>query len=306
MLDVKLGFDVSTLTEYVKQDTSLISRAVLGGDTVRLIPNIYKNVPYKQRINQLSTDGLIQARVSCEVPTSSGTTSLLEKDICVVPLGVYENIDATNLKQFVWGLQQRPGYNQDIPFESYYITQKVLNIQNQIDKMIWGSQAKSSSAFEGLKHMFDNDTDVKTVSFDITNTGKTFSDWNSAIMSMLSKFDEAYQYRDDVVLFIPTKYYDRLINLAFMSNMIHVPPTKGQLWEYPGTPTSLKIKATPNITGNYMALGTLSNMHFATDLFGEETQASVKEIDYIRCKRFEADFTAGVAYGYGDLWVIAE
>jgi hypothetical protein len=302
------NFDVSGSVAWVNgNNQDLVSKASLEAITAKMIPTKITNCKYKSYVNYMETDAYFQAQITCpsSILYGSGTTAMLNKEISVVNLTVADNLSPESLNHYNTQLSLKPGYNKELPFAAYYCTEKVLKIQEGIEKMIWSSTVASSQKFSGLKYLFDNDADVLDSTIYLSASGSTYTaaQWNTLIKGMLGQLPTEIQFRDDMTLFMNPLHYNMLCNALFMNNFYNFNNTESKKsFKYPSLP--ITVVETPGITGNFMALTPLMNLIWACDLDNEESKFNLEYSN--RCVTFTADMKLGVNYFWGAYVALAQ
>lgn len=227
-----MGFDVSSLTDYVSQDKlKLISKAILGGRTMKIV-NLQTGVKGKVGINILDVDPIIYKSGTAGF-TASGTTTLTQRTLDVQ--GLKSNLD-WNIDDLVSTYQSenlKPGaIGTDIPFEEDLANGIAEKISERIDNLIWdgytdaGLRSGQKTLFNGLlQHIEAESGSVITASTRSNYTGsstcvKAVDDLVAAFLNDNDAVNDAMA--DDLTLFVSFEDYNTLKTAYIDANLYHV------------------------------------------------------------------------------------
>lgn len=299
-----MAFNVTALTGWVNENNQdLLAQAILGSETAQLI-SILPGVKYKQTLKYLTTDAIIQAG-GCGY-NASGTTTLTDKEVSVVSLKVQEDICPDDLETTSLQLSMNPGKNKSIPFEKQWADLKVKNLQTALETMIWSETSGSTVKCSGFKYLMDNDADVLDYSFDPSVTGKTASDYMTAIYAMVNKLGVEVKSKSDLTLLVNYTTFNLIIQALIVGNLYHIDLTGSNglnPFVFPGT----NVKVVPiSKIGDYMVLTPSSNLILITDLLGEEDKIKVWWSEDNQILKSTIDFKIGVNYYWGNEIVLAQ
>lgn len=301
-----MAFNVTGLGTWINENTQdLISAAILESTTISTV-TLMPGVKYKEQIKFLEADSLIQAS-ACGTPTTSGSTTLTDKDIEVKSLMVYETTCPEDFSKTSLQLSMKPGYNTEIPFEQQYADLKVKNLQKSIETMIWSATAGSTVKCEGWIYSFANDTDVVDKNFDWTATGLTASDYLGQVYTMTNGLPEAIQNMTDLTLYV-SPAISRQMNQAFViAGNYHIDATASDgnsAWYFPGT--NISVKPTAGLVGiTSVVLTPASNLIVATDLQNESEQFKLWYSEDDLLVKFLQQFKLGTSYYFGEYVVLS-
>lgn len=299
-----MAFNVAALTGWVNENSQeLLTQALLGSQTAELI-TVIPGIKYKQTIKYLETDAKIQAG-GCGY-TTSGTTTLTDKELSVVSMKIQEDLCPDDLEATSLQLSMKPGKNNSIPFERLWADRKILQLQTALETMIWSSTAASSIKCNGFKYLLDNDADVHDYSFAPCATGKTSSDWLAAIYGMFNHLSPETQSKNDLTLFVSYTTFNLIVQALVIGNLYHIDLSGNsgtQPFIFPGT----NVKIVPiKAIGCFMVLSPASNLIIGTDLLSEGDQLKVWWSEDSQIVKSTADFKYGTSYYWGDEIVLAQ
>ena len=302
-----MAFNVGGLTKWVNDNSQeLITAAVLEAETAKYI-TVIPGIKYKQRLKFLATSAPFIAG-GCGW-SSTGTTTLTEKDLLVTSLRTTEVLCPDDLEQYSLQLSMKAGKNTAIPFEQLYAQTKVQQIQKNLEMMIWANDAADTIHFEGFTHMMNADSDVVDKSFNWSGTTFTASDYTTAIFAAYNGLPAEVRNADDLKLFIGHDAYARLVNAYFIANLYHVDVTAQDgksTFKFPGI-ANLEIVPVNGLNGTrYGIMTPAGNLIYAVDLMnGDEKIESWYSQDNQEV-RTVANFKAGVSYYYGTYIVLQQ
>ena len=143
-----MAFVVNTLPDYVEQHKGeLLSKAVFGFETREYV-NIMTGVKYKEALNILATDPVLQSR-TCGFD-ASGNVDFTQRVMTVAPYKVNMSLCEEDLRK-KWMNDQlvvKAG-GEVLPFEEKITDNIVKGVQKQLENLIWNA-TKASDAFDGI------------------------------------------------------------------------------------------------------------------------------------------------------------
>ena len=157
-----MGFTVNTLPDYVEQRKGeLLSKAVFGFETRQYV-NLMTGVKYKEALNILATDPVLQAR-TCGFD-ASGNVSFTQRIMTVAPYKVNMTLCEEDLRK-KWMNDQlvvKAG-GEVLPFEEKIADNIVKGVQKQLENLVWNAST-AVDGFDGLLTIANAEADVKDVS----------------------------------------------------------------------------------------------------------------------------------------------
>lgn len=288
---------------------TLLEKEILAGETIAAIET-YPNVSYISKLKYLSTDALFQA-ATCGF-TTSGNTTLSDKDVYVKNYQVAESLCPQDIKDTSLALSMKAGWNTELPFEGQYMTLKSKEIAKKIESMLWNN-ASGATEFGGFLEQFDADSDVTKTVFNFTATGITDSQLIAGYYKILNSIPEEALGFDDLTLFLGHDAF-RKLNQAFL-NTNNVQLTKFDFngvdyFNFPGF-EQVKIKpvhglnATAN-TAKRVVVTPASNLLYVCDMVSEQDNSKMFWSDDSQLLKFITRFSVGAAYKFGSYIVVSK
>lgn len=298
-----MAFNVAGLTNYVNQNTDLITKAVLGAETIQngnitIIPGI----KYKERLNYIATEVPFMAESCGWTSGGSGTTTLTEKDITVVSLKNQQELCPSDLDKTSQSLKMKPGYNTSIPFEGLFANYYVENITSGIETMIWANAAASSTKCAGWLYTMLADADVNdvtTIYLSASGSTMTGAQWLAAFWSMYNNLPVKYQGVSDLTLYMGHELYNRWAQAMVVANYYKDYDVK----MVPGTNVSIVPVNGLNST-NHIVLTPASNLIVGVDQLGEDEKVNIRWDDSNEIVKVSAHWKIGTSYYFGDAIVL--
>lgn len=303
-----MAFDVTGLGTWINENKQdLISSAILDANTIQSV-TLIPGVKYKEQIKYLEGDALIQA-ASCGTPTTSGTTTLTDKDIEVKSLMIYEETCPEDFNKTSLQLSMKPGWNTEIPFEQQYADIKIKNLQKNIEEMIWSSTVSGTTKPNGWVYLFENDSDVNDLTtFDWSATGNTASDYIGEVYAMVNELPDEVQSMTDLTLFVSPAISRKMSQALVVAGNYHIDLTKqdgNNDWMFPGT--NVLVKPTNGLVNQDVAVLTpASNLIIGTDLQNEMEQFKLWYSEDDLNVKFLQTFKIGTSYYFGDYVVYSK
>lgn len=306
-----MAFDVTGLGDWVNENSQLlISKAILEENTIANV-SLMSGVKYKEAIKFLETSPIIQA-YACGTPTTSGTTTLTDKDISVVNLMIYETLCPEDLAKKALQLSLRPGMkgSEEIPFEQAYTDLQIKNIGKQISDMIWSATAASTVKSQGFIYAAENDATVHDRTFSWGNTG-TSTQFMNEVYGMISALPASIQNATDLTLFVGPEI-SRKMQQAFVIGGVanvnfttyDVSKSGNDTWYFPGT--NVLVRPVNGLAGaNAVMLTPASNLIVATDLESDFESFKLWWSDDDQLVKFLTKFRIGVDFYFGDYIVLS-
>lgn len=303
-----MALNVLDLTTYVDENKmALIKKMVLGGRTLRFI-NVQPDIKSSATINIINSDLVAQAG-SCGF-NDDGETILTQQTLSVCPLKVNESICLDTLEQYYTQKMMRPGsYNEQIPFEEIFSSEKADKINALIDDLIW----KGDTSLTGQTNL--NLCDGFGVLAEVTfsgsvvngNTSSATAITASNIIALIDDMNAVVPTdilgMDDLTLFVGYDVYRTYALALRNANLFHYTGAENQGEDYsqliPGT--NVRVVAVRGLNGtNQMFLSSASNFYFGTDLLSDAEEFKIfysADFDEVR---FRAKWKQGVQFAFPD------
>ena len=309
-----MGFDVSALSNYTKENEALlVTSSVLGAKTAALIKsagNVMVGVKSAEKINIMDTDAIFQDGASCGF-NASGATTFTQRTVTPGKIKVNEALCPKDLQSKYLQKALPTGSMYDsIPFEQEYSDKKAKTIAAQLETALWqgdtGSANVNLNKFDGLVKLIGAASGVVAANASTYISGAPLSSITAA--NVISIFDGVYKAipakvvaADDMTIFcgqdLFRTYTIALKNSGSFNYQIDVKADSE--FVLPGTTIKVVSVAGLNGTNKIYALR-LSNMFLGTDLLNEEEKFEIfyaKEADQVR---FVSEFKMGVNVAFPD------
>lgn len=225
-----MAFIVSSLPDYVEQRKGeLLQKAVLGFETRQYV-NLMTGVKYKEALNILSTDPVIQTR-TCGFD-ASGNVSYTQRVMTVAPYKVNMSLCEEDLRK-KWMNDQiivKAG-GEVLPFEEKITDDIVKKVNSQLENLIWNA-TDASNGFDGLLTIANAEASVIDVA-------KGTSDFETA-MSVYHAIPA--EILDKAEIFVGLDQFRSIRTEITASNLYHYPAdaVEKNTIILPGTDTKLR------------------------------------------------------------------
>ena len=309
-----MGFDVSALANYTKENEALlVTSSVLGAKTAALIKsagNVMVGVKSSEKINIMETDAIFQAGGTCGF-NASGSTTFTQRTVTPGKIKVNEALCPKDLEaKYLQKALPTGSMYDSIPFEQEFADKKAKTIAAQLETALWQGDTSSVNVnlnkFDGLVKLIGAASGVVAANASTFISGAPLSSITAA--NVISIFDGVYQAipakvvaADDMTIFcgqdLFRTYTIALKNSGSFNYQIDVKADSE--FVLPGT--TIKVIAVAGLNGtNKVYAMRLSNMFLGTDLLNEEEKFEIfyaKEADQVR---FVSEFKMGVNIAFPD------
>jgi hypothetical protein len=309
-----MGFDVSALANYTKENEALlVTSSVLGAKTAALIKsagNVMVGVKSSEKINIMETDAIFQDGASCGF-NASGSTTFTQRTVTPGKIKVNEALCPKDLEaKYLQKALPTGSMYDSVPFEQEYSEKKAKTIAAQLETSLWQGDTSSVNVnlnkFDGLVKLIGAASGVVAANASTYISGAPLSSITAA--NVISIFDGVYQAipakvvaADDMTIFcgqdLFRTYTVALKNSGSFNYQIDVKADSE--FVLPGT--TIKVIAVAGLNGtNKVYAMRLSNMFLGTDLLNEEEKFEIfyaKEADQVR---FVSEFKMGVNIAFPD------
>ena len=309
-----MGFDVSALANYTKENEALlVTSSVLGAKTAALIKsagNIMVGVKSSEKINLMETDAIFQDGSSCGF-NASGSTTFTQRTVTPGKIKVNEALCPKDLEaKYLQKALPTGSMYDSVPFEQEYSEKKAKTIAAQLETAIWQGDTSSVNVnlnkFDGLVKLIGAASGVVAANASTYISGAPLSSITDA--NVISIFDGVYKAipakvvaADDMTIFcgqdLFRTYTIALKNSGSFNYQIDVKADSE--FVLPGT--TIKVVAVAGLNGtNKVYAMRLSNLFLGTDLLNEEEKFEIfyaKEADQVR---FVSEFKFGTNFAFGD------
>lgn len=309
-----MGFDVSALANYTKENEALlVTSSVLGAKTAALIKsagNIMVGVKSSEKINLMETDAIFQAGGTCGF-NASGSTTFTQRTVTPGKIKVNEALCPKDLEaKYLQKALPTGSMYDSIPFEQEFADKKAKTIAAQLETALWQGDTASVNVnlnkFDGLVKLIGAASGVVAANASTFISGAPLSSITAA--NVISIFDGVYRAipakvvaADDMTIFcgqdLFRTYTIALKNSGSFNYQIDVKADSE--FVLPGT--TIKVVAVAGLNGtNRVYAMRLSNLFLGTDLLNEEEKFEIfyaKEADQVR---FVSEFKMGVNIAFPD------
>ena len=309
-----MGFDVSALANYTKENEALlVTSSVLGAKTASLIKsagNVMVGVKSSEKINIMETDAIFQDGASCGF-NASGSTTFTQRTVTPGKIKVNEALCPKDLEaKYLQKALPTGSMYDSVPFEQEYSEKKAKTIAAQLETALWTGDTSSVNVnlnrFDGLVKLIGAASGVVAANASTYISGAPLSSITDA--NVISIFDGVYKAipakvvaADDMTIFcgqdLFRTYTIALKNSGSFNYQIDVKADSE--FVLPGT--TIKVVAVAGLNGtNKVYAMRLSNLFLGTDLLNEEEKFEIfyaKEADQVR---FVSEFKMGVNIAFPD------
>jgi hypothetical protein len=309
-----MGFDVSALSNYTKENEALlVTSSVLGAKTAALIKsagNVMVGVKSSEKINIMETDAIFQAGGTCGF-NASGSTTFTQRTVTPGKIKVNEALCPKDLEaKYLQKALPTGSMYDSIPFEQEFADKKAKTIAAQLETALWQGDTSSVNVnlnkFDGLVKLIGAASGVVAANASTFISGAPLSSITAA--NVISIFDGVYRAipakvvaADDMTIFcgqdLFRTYTIALKNSGSFNYQIDVKADSE--FVLPGT--TIKVVAVAGLNGtNRVYAMRLSNLFLGTDLLNEEEKFEIfyaKEADQVR---FVSEFKMGVNIAFPD------
>lgn len=317
-----MAFNVSALVDYVNENADqLISKSLFGGKTADLINsqgNTITGIKNAEAINDLATDAIFQDGSGC-TRTSSGTTSLTQRQVTVGKIAVVEDVCVDDLETKYLSKKLAKGSGlQDIPFEKEYTDLKAGTIAEQLEVAIWQGDTDSTNAnlkrFDGFIKLIDaagSAVNANATAYIATgapiapSTGITLGNVKAIVNAMWLSLPARVTGKADIRIFCGWDTFNKFINAFTDQNLFNFAPTGSEVKQENGEViipgTNYKLTAVHGLDGTNRLFGIrMSNMYAGTDLQNEQEKWTIMPDQFQDYLRFKARFKYGVNVAFPD------
>lgn len=290
-----MAFVVNTLPDYVEQRKGeLLSKAVFGFETFQYV-NLMTGVKYKEALNILATDPVLQAR-ACGWD-ASGNVSFTQRVMTVAPYKVNMSLCEEDLRK-KWMNDQlvvKAG-GEVLPFEEKITDNIVKGVQKQLENLIWNAN-DASNGFDGLLTIAKAEADVKDVSAGASDYATAIEVYKAIPAEILDKAE----------IFCGDDMFRSIVLEITAKNLYHYDPTvdSAKTIILPGTNTKLHGVAGLNGTGQMIAADP-ENLFYGVDMADDAESFDLWYSKDHQEFRVAIKFNAGAQIAFPDQVVLSE
>lgn len=239
-----MAFNVQALTDYVNQNNKeLLVKSVFGAKTAGLV-NVQTGIKYKDALNILSVDPVLQER-TCGW-NESGDATFSQEYITVGAYKVNMSLCEEDLRKKWMNDEVKTAAGAEVlPFEEKITGELVANIDRQVEKLLWQADTASSDLFDGFLTIAKaKGTDVQSSASDVY--GKVKDVYSAIPVEILDKAQ----------IFVGIDTFRDLCQEMVTKNLYHYSAdlNTGDLsLVFPGTDTKVIAVSGLNTTGAIIA-----------------------------------------------------
>lgn len=309
-----MGFDVSALANYTKENEALlVTSSVLGAKTAALIKsagNVMVGVKSAEKINIMDTDAIFQDGASCGF-NASGSTTFTQRTVTPGKIKVNESLCPKDLEaKYLQKALPTGSMYDSVPFEVEYSDKKAKTIAAQLETASWQGDTASGNVnlnkFDGFVKLIGAASGVVAANASTYISGAPLSSITAA--NVISIFDGVYQAipakvvaADDMTIFCGQDLFRTYTIALKNANSFSYSVDSKADGEFILPGTTIKVIAVAGLNGtNKIYAMRLSNMFLGTDLLNEEEKFEIfyaKEADQVR---FVSQFKYGVNIAFSD------
>jgi hypothetical protein len=305
-----MSLNVVGLTAYVDENKmALIKKSVLGGRTLKFI-TVQPDIKSSATINIINSDLVAQAG-ACGW-SENGTTDLTQQTLSVCPIKVNEAICLDTLENYYTQKMMNPGsYNEAIPFEEIYASEKADKINALIDDILWNGNTVTGhgnlALCDGILALADGAWSASTVDGNVDGvTAITASNVIDIVDGITSVIPTDIIGLTDLYLFVGYDTYRTYALALRNANLFHYTGAENQGEDFsqmvPGT--NVRIVAVRGLNGtNRMILTNGSNLYFGTDLLSDSEEFRIFYSEDNDEVRFRAKWKQGVQAAFPEFVV---
>lgn len=290
-----MAFVVNTLPDYVEQHKGeLLSKAILGFETKKYI-NDMPGVKYKEALNILATDPVLQAR-TCGFD-ASGNVSFTQRIMTVAPYKVNMSLCEEDLRKKWMQDELRTAAGAEVlPYEEKIANNIVKGVNKQLEDLVWNA----STAVDG----FDGLLTIANAEASVIDASAGASDYETAL-NVFKKIPA--EILDKAEMFCGREMFASIVLEITAKNLYHYDPKvdDSQTIVLPGTNTKLHGVAGLNDKGQILAADP-ENLYYG---FDGEADADTFDIWYSKDNqefRVAIKFNAGAQIAFPDQVVLSE
>lgn len=251
-----MAFQVNTLPDYVEQRKGeLLSKAVFGFESRQYL-NLMTGVKYKEALNILATDPVLQTR-TCGFD-ASGNVSFTQRIMTVAPYKVNMALCEEDLRK-KWMNDQlvvKAG-GEVLPYEEKIADNIVKGVNKQLESLIWNAET-ASDGFDGFLTIISADgSEAISVASGATDYATALAVYKAIPAEILDKAE----------MFCGEDMFRSIVLEITAENLYHYNPTvdSAKTIILPGTNT--KLHAVPGLNGSgKIVAADPENLYYGVDM----------------------------------------
>lgn len=294
------GYNVSGLTDYVKENQDVLVRdIVLGGEGGDVIPMLAKQLGVKTsaRLHPMTVSAELQEATSCGF-TPSGSTVISEREIVTGQFKVNDEFCQEDLLGKFAEYKVRVGANEGaMPFEAEIMNGVVKSINKQMETLIWQGNKDEGDIIDGFLRLSDAESTTITGS---TAEGASAYELVKATLALIPE-----EIVDDAVIFVSPAIFREYLQDLVAANLYHFDPANGADNEFYIPGSNVKVHKASGLKGvNGAYASTLENMIYGADLVDAKEEVKAWFSDDNDTYRLKVRFNAGVQTLFPDAVVL--
>lgn len=290
-----MAFQVNTLPDYVEQKKGeLLSKAVFGFETRQYV-NLMTGVKYKEALNILATDPVLQTR-TCGFD-ASGNVSFTQRVMTVAPYKVNMSLCEEDLRK-KWMNDQlvvKAG-GEVLPFEEKITENIVKGVNKQLEDLIWNA-TNASNGFDGLLTIANAEAGVIDVSVGASDYATAIEVYKAIPAEILDKAE----------IFVGEDQFRSIVLEITAKNLYHYNPEVdgGKTIILPGTNT--KLHGVMGLNGKKQMLAAdPENLFYGVDMADDAESFDIWYSKDNQEFRVAIKFNAGAQVAFPDQIVLSE
>ena len=299
-----MGYVVSGLTAYVKENTELLTKeAIFGsrkGDTIAKAGKEF-GVKNKARMHAISVTAPLQDGSSCGF-SASGNDEFSEREIEVSVMKVNKSWCPSDLLGKVYEYETRLGADSErLPFEQLLMDEINLSVNKQLEKLVWQGSKSGGALINGLLTIAAGADSASTI------TGETAAGTSvyNAIKEAIFAIPE--DLLDDAVVFVSPATYRSFVDALVEKNLYHFAPDANQEDRditFPGTDIPVHKTLGMVDVNNKIYITSWKNIRFGTDMLSDAEEYKLWFSDDDDIYKLKIRFSAGINTVYPDMVVL--
>jgi hypothetical protein len=274
-----MSLNVSALSTYIDQERlPIIRKFLLEGRTQRY-STIIPDVKSTASINLMTTTLQLQPASACGW-TNSGSTVLSQINASVCPIAYRESICLETLEQYFTQVSMNPGsYNTQIPFEEVFVNDKVANISQAIDNLLWQGQVGTAGNNGLCNGLIYKATYVYSGSVVNGNTGAltaiTSSNIIAAVDNAVNVIPSGIVNDDELYCYVGYDFFRTYVLALRNANLYNYPSIENGNRDFEITipASSCRMVAVVGLNGtNKFFITSKKNLYMFTDLTSDYEQ----------------------------------
>ena len=245
--EIKLGFDVATLSNYTNENTDLVARAIYGAKTIAGGVTVLEGQKGNVKLNKLAHTLALQA-AACGW-TVSGSTQLTQQAIDICSIDYKEALCPKTLEPLWYGQIMAKGSNPtEIPFAQYIVDTKMKELSAQVELLFWQGNNSTGTGdlvlCDGLWAFLSGNTSTPAATNDAVGTPAAGT-IIGMVNAMVTAIDERVALEPDLKLYMSVADYKMYTAALRTANLFHYNGEDGDNMETNVPGTNVTVVATP-------------------------------------------------------------